>query len=347
MLLMLAIYVNTGVKLPTLELLGKKETKTYDESLQTLDIKDELIKFDTLIKNTSLWGDEQEKGLVPQRVMEELEELEELEKLSNLDDSNKERLKKLSSSESLKNIKDSLNKKQLISQKDYEDKLSGEEVNNIWKKLLALEESYDTHNSIRHPLTQLFMLRLVSSVREAERDTDQKSEIEENKVITTIKATVASIILALEKFQTLSDKTLHHHIDRNFVLRKYKMFRGDNKPSREILLKLAKELVHINYYYFSLANSLWKLKDLQESLFRKREIDSTSLELLDVPRVSTEHLYSGEGNLNYWKVTANITLELGEQSNEIIHHINMYIDSLWDDFELPKHYRIEDNLKKS
>ena len=197
------------------------------------------------------------------------------------------------------------------------------------------------NNSIRHPLSQLFMLKLISAVEEAEQDNDQKSEKEEKKIIRKIKATVASILLTLRRFQNISDEHLHHHVDVNFVVRKYKMFRKGAIPDKENLHKMAKKLVHLNYYYFDLANSLWKLKDLQESLFRKREIDSTSIELLDVPRVETEHIYSGEGNINYWKVTANITLELSEQSNEIIHHINMYIDSLWKDFNLPMYYKIE------
>lgn len=263
-----------------------------------------------------------------------LEFLEDLEELRNRND--KKALLELEELE----IND-----MLLSEDTYENSLEDDVISNIWKKLEELQENYDPSNSVRHPLTQLFMLKVISAVKEAERDGDQKSEVEEKKVIRKIKATVASIILALEKFQSLADEELHHHIDKNFALRKYKMFRGDEKPKAEKLHVLAKELVHINYYYFSLANSLWKLKDLQESLFRKREIDSTSLELLDVPRVSAEQIYSGEGNLNYWKVTANITLELSEQSNEIIHHISMYIDSLWDDFELPKHYTIEDNKK--
>lgn len=237
---------------------------------------------------------------------------------------------------------DNLNDNALL-ETDYETLLrdNNNAVEQIWIKLNEAHTKYELEKSY-NPLSNLFIYHLIDTVNSAVRDNDQKDELNEQKIITQIKTVVASILLSIDTFQKNS-KILYHHIDKNFVRRQYRMFRTDKKPDPDFIQDIANELVHINYYYFILAANLWKLKDLQNSLYRKREVDSTSIELLDVPRITTEHIYSGEGQVNYWKVTANITLELGEQSNEVLHHIHMYVDNLWNDFNLPKHYRIQRN----
>lgn len=215
-------------------------------------------------------------------------------------------------------------------------------INSIWNKLKQKRDAFDT-NETKNPLKTLFIYELVKTVEATILDPDHKHENDEKLVNREIKHTVCAILLALKEYQEL-EKELDFSIDENNILRKYKSFknRDDNSISR--YKEMANKLVAINYYYFKLANSLWQLKELQNSLYRKRDIDTASLEILDVPRVSTIHKYSGEGEVGYWEITANITLELAEQSNEIVHHISMYVDDLWEIFDLPKDYTFNPNF---
>lgn len=332
MLLLLAIYVNTGVKIPELKIETKKD------GIKKLDIEDKLNKFqtsiekyaDNLIVTSNIDGKKyKEDNPYKKKIDKEYEEqIKSYKNYLKLDDDKDKKLQHIFS-DVLKEDKIKINEK----------------IEEIWKILKKSQEDYD-HHDIYHPLSKLFMLKLVETVEAAKKDSDHKHEELENEVIEDIKSLVASVLLSLRSYQKLSEKNLHHHIDKNFVARKYRMFREGYKLTDNAgLMEMAKELVHINYYYFMLADKLWKLKDLQDSLYRKREVDSTSIELLDVPRVTTEHMYSGEGAISYWKVTASITLELSEQSDEIVHHINMYIDTLWKEFDLPKYYKIENKEK--
>ena len=53
-------------------------------------------------------------------------------------------------------------------------------------------------------------------------------------------------------------------------------------------------------------------------------------QILNVPRVtSVQELNDGS---NYWKTTLFVTLELSEQGDETLHHINMYVDKIWNIF---------------
>ena len=291
MLLLLSIYVNTGVKIPILD-------------SERLDIKEELKEF-RIIADTY-----KDRQLVKE--------------------------------------KNTTHAENVLSHEEYETimKEEAKSIEDIWKKLKISNDLYQDEKS-HHPLSKLFIHNLIETVESAIKDSDHLNESKEVQIIAKIKSIVASILISVENYQNQSN-ILHHHIDKNFAIRKYRMFRDSHKPKDDnSIQEMANELVHINYYYFILADSLWKLKDLQNSLYRKREVDSTSIEILDVPRVTTEHIYSGEGKINYWKVTANITLELAEQSNEIIHHINMYIDNLWNDFNLPKYYETDAEQSKS
>ncbi len=99
-------------------------------------------------------------------------------------------------------------------------------------------------------------------------------------------------------------------------------------------------MVNISYYYFLLAKQLWELKQDDESDQKKNAFDHASLELLDVPRVTSAHKRDIEGA--FWEMTLMVTVELGEQSDEVIHHINIYVDSLWDIFGLPSRCKVED-----
>jgi len=291
MLLLLSIYVNTGVKIPSLD-------------SKRLNIEEELKAF-RIIADTY-----KDRQLVKEKNITHAEDV--------------------------------------LSHEEYETIIKEEatSIEDIWNKLKISNDLYQDEKS-HHPLSKLFIHNLIETVESAIKDSDHLNGDKEAQIIAKIKSIVASILISVENYQNQSN-ILHHHIDKNFAIRKYRMFRDSHKPKDDnTIQEMANELVHINYYYFILADSLWKLKDLQNSLYRKREVDSTSIEILDVPRVTTEHIYSGEGKINYWKVTANITLELAEQSNEVLHHINMYVDNLWNDFNLPKYYETSAEQSKS
>ena len=329
MLLLLSIFVNTGVKIPLLEI---EKSEDIEKAYLSPKIKRQLEEYRYII-NSLL--DDSKKQKVEEKKKEPLDK-KELNKLK----------RKISDKfNEIQKVIDTLD----MDKPTYED-VRNKYVENIWDELHSVYEQ-EEDDIVNNPLKKLFIFKLIKAVDEAENDQDEKNEAEETRMILKIKSTVVSILLSLKAYEEMTNK-LHHHYDSNMVLRKYRMFREEYKKEYEYkeddkdkstLHDMARELVNINYYYFDLAASLWKLKELQHSLYRKREIDSTSLELLDVPRVTTEHIYSGEGNINYWKVTADITLELSEQSSEIIHHINMYLDNLWEEFDLPKYYQVENN----
>ncbi|SFV56140.1 hypothetical protein MNB_SV-9-101 [hydrothermal vent metagenome] len=117
------------------------------------------------------------------------------------------------------------------------------------------------------------------------------------------------------------------------TLYKYDNLDKLTKKSRDELKDISTDLVNISYYYFMLSKQLWELKMQNPSTHQKNNFDEASLEILDVPRVTSAHKRDFDGA--FWEVKLLVTVELGEQSDEVIHHINMYIDDLWDIFNLP------------
>lgn len=53
---------------------------------------------------------------------------------------------------------------------------------------------------------------------------------------------------------------------------------------------------------------------------------TTAIDLLNTPRVSSSQVDIDASQ--YWEVSLSVTLELSEQSDEIIHHINLYTDAI-------------------
>lgn len=111
------------------------------------------------------------------------------------------------------------------------------------------------------------------------------------------------------------------------------------KKTRDELKDISVDLVNISYYYFMLSKQLWELKMEDRSSHQKNNFDEASLEILDVPRVTSAHKRDFDGA--FWEVKLLVTVELGEQSDEVVHHINMYIDDLWDIFKLPLRCRTD------
>jgi len=375
MLMLLSIFVNTGVKIPKLNieentdsnieillqkyryfiaiLLKKEKKEVVKKELETeinIEYKNKLTQVVRICNR-------QEKRYNKQK--EKYDKAVEEYKKKNKESTDKNELKKIKDNlekikKKRKKIDDCLTSynttlddwKDIPTNQDMQKNL----VKEIWEELHSIYDN-EEDDEVDNLLKNLFISKLIKAVDEAENDQDEKHAEKEADIILKIKSTVVAILLSLESYER-DEKELYHHYDDNFVLRKYQMFRETHKKvNNDKIQNMAEELVNINYYYFDIAASLWKLKELQNSLYRKREIDSTSLELLDVPRVTTEHIYSGEGTISYWKVTADLSVQLAEQSNEITHHIHMYIDNLWEDFDLPKYYRVENkkeeiNIKK-
>lgn len=100
---------------------------------------------------------------------------------------------------------------------------------------------------------------------------------------------------------------------------------------KEVLYELAENAERISYGYFMLAFKLWSIKEKLPSLSLKRSIDVAAIELLNAPRVRSSQEVDGGGNAR-WNMSLAVTLELAEQSDEIMHHINISIDRLFNCF---------------
>ncbi len=98
---------------------------------------------------------------------------------------------------------------------------------------------------------------------------------------------------------------------------------------QKLLIILADKAVEISYLYYDIALTLWSVKDEEEHLPKneKRSLDTASLALLNVPRVTSTNVQ--HENLAMWKIELEVTLKLAEQSDEIIHHMNQFIDKYY------------------
>ncbi len=198
-------------------------------------------------------------------------------------------------------------------------------INENWKKLTALDKKHKR---------KLFLYGIISLI---EKDTSlDKNEIK------IIKKIVTSIISVLNDYN--KNKEFHYHLDEYLVKRKFEAFKdyehGENEDPDEKLKEIGDYLVSISYYYFALTKQLWSLKLDDKSKQKQNDFDQASLDVLDVPRVTSKHRRDYEGA--FWEVTLLVTVELGEQSDEIVQHINMFADTLWDIFDLPSRCRKDD-----
>ncbi len=181
-------------------------------------------------------------------------------------------------------------------------------VNKVWEKIVKQNNDFFKNLFLKD------LLQFISNKKD-----------EDIKIL--IKIPIIAIISAILKYQEEYEK-LYIHCDKSGIRRKYKIFKDEYL---EIDLdNFSKNLVNISFYYYMLANGLWKLKERQNSLIQKRKIDKAMTQILDVPRVSSSHKFND--GIPYWKVKLLVTLELSEQSDETVHHINMYINMLWDNF---------------
>jgi len=186
---------------------------------------------------------------------------------------------------------------------------------------------------------KLFLNNIVKLI--AKKDNNDKNIENEIRII---KKLISSILSVMNEYN--KNKSFNYHIDDYLVKRKFNSLKYKDKNAEEIKKELddiSKYLVNISYYYFALTKQLWHIKLKDKSTQNKNDYDKASLEILDVPRVTSKHRRDYEGA--FWEVSLLVTVELGEQSDEIIHHINMYIDELWDIYDLPSRYRVDDENK--
>jgi len=228
-------------------------------------------------------------------------------------------------------------------------------IYNIWKYLSEDNKDKDKDKEERI-IRKLFLYEIYTLIHEINKEpkSNTKSNTESNtrkrQKILVIEKIFASIITILYDYETKSNDNLHHSVDNYCIkrkihtLHKYDVNEKIRLKSRDELKDIAKQLVNISYYYFMLSKQLWELKSIDKSDQQKKHYDKASLEILDVPRVTSSHHRDYEGA--FWEVNLLVTVELGEQSDEVIHHINMYIDDLWDIFNLPSRCNIENESSK-
>lgn len=112
------------------------------------------------------------------------------------------------------------------------------------------------------------------------------------------------------------------------------------------LIKAASLAVDISYKYYQLALLLWEQKEQKEiSKFEQRNIDEASLELLKAPRVSSKNIIDANGT-SRWQMNLEVTLQLAEQSDEVIHHVNSFVDKHYQRFIGTHETNNNDDYKK-
>jgi small-conductance mechanosensitive channel len=202
-----------------------------------------------------------------------------------------------------------------------EDKLSEKnsdfknKIEEIWEVLKDIDKNEDRIKHKSSFFRNLFIEKL---------PIDISANQEENLYI---KKVIIAIVNSVIEYQDLIDLYFFSKSDKYGVRRKYNVF---NNLDVKLIEEFADILVNISFYYYMLANRLWELKDKQTSFAQKRKIDNSMIQILNVPRISSLQEFNDENNI--WKVTLFVTLELSEQSDETLHHINMYIDKIWDIF---------------
>lgn len=212
------------------------------------------------------------------------------------------------------------------------------ELNNEISPLLESVRKINTNNNNEDISKKLFIkeiLQLLDSTnlnkQPSQDEQKEKTDKDRQSKLMLIQKTLASIISVVFEYEEQANKTLVYDYDKFFIRRKKDILQDKTKEQLEPIAEL---LVNINYYYFTLAKQLWELKDHTHSTQDKNKIDQASLSILDVPRVTSKHRRDIEQDA-FWEVSLMVTVELAEQSDEVIQHINMFIDQLWNIFDIP------------
>ncbi len=219
-------------------------------------------------------------------------------------------------------------------QKLYESckKLEKEKQNNSQQ----IEDTDDLDNLLFYNIDKKEKEKLTEKLLEELFVKDLLFKVKDLDKSKTHYCTIKKIILAIiQKLIEYNKKYKHKQssLDSNYIIEENIILsfpKNDLEEMGEILIK-------VSYYYFILAERLWELKkdkDIIASSMEKIQIDKMAINILDVPRVTSSHKMGEDGKL-YWEITLLVTLDLAEQSDEIIHHINTKIEKLWEIFNLP------------
>lgn len=169
-------------------------------------------------------------------------------------------------------------------------------------------------------------------------------QAKETQSIHSIKLKIAELILctyhmdmiakaALSRsvnIEEVSDLSMSEQYDISDLLRKQAVW----LMTEEQVYRCALLATKVSELYADLSLLLWSFKTFQErakSIVTLRKLDALSVSLLTPPRVYSEHKVTEQG-AGYWEVKLQITVELAEQSDEIIQHINLAIEKMWDRF---------------
>ncbi|HFU76285.1 MAG TPA: mechanosensitive ion channel [Arcobacter sp.] len=208
-------------------------------------------------------------------------------------------------------------------------------INKTWEKLTEINKNQKDENNKHYFFKNIFIDKLPID--------NNLSKDTKDKTILSIKKVLIAIIASVSEYQKKIEDDFSPLSDKNGIRRKYMVF--DEKDNQ--IKEFSDILIDISFYYYMLANRLWELKEKQTTLTQKRKIDKAMTQLLNVPRVSSiQEVNDGE---TYWKTTLFVTLELSEQGDETLHHINMYIDKIWDKFLKDKNNKLRyiDKKRKS
>jgi len=199
--------------------------------------------------------------------------------------------------------------------------------NEVWKELSSIiEEKLDIQKD-------LFLVKVYELIK-------NNDDIKNNNILKKI---IASLITVIYDYEEEMESNTVYSIDnynikiKNNILENYRIIEDLNIKlnKKKELDKIANYLVDISYYYFSIAKELWILKE-HDSSDKNNIFDEASLDILNIPRVTSAYKRDSKGS--FWEINLLVTVELAEKSDEIVQHINMYIDELWDIFDLPSRY---------
>lgn len=118
----------------------------------------------------------------------------------------------------------------------------------------------------------------------------------------------------------------------NFIISYQRMieYKFPSNKYEEKIQEFANILVNMSFYYFILTTELFKLKENESSLFLRKKIDEISMQILNIPRVtSTQELYNEK---KYWKITLLVSITSNQKDKKILHDINVFINNSWSIF---------------
>lgn len=203
--------------------------------------------------------------------------------------------------------------------KDIENQLNLTKMNDS-EKLEAIKSHLWKEPINKNHFRKTFTDKIPSLIQKIQNEESEDKE-EYKNLRTEIMTNIAEIIYQQHKF--------------NQILKKLKNNKDSNLEKKDFHI-LSEIAIKINLLYHLISHNRWKLKEYYTSISTKRSIDAAGITLLNIPRITSSHKISGEGIL-YWEIKLIVTVELAEQSDEIIHHINYKMNKYWSYANIESH----------